>query len=81
MSHEIVIESEYPDVAASGPKHTFKVGETVCRIEDREQVRAVVKELCGEESLCIAYHEGGEGYWPASALRYPTPEEAAAWGL
>jgi hypothetical protein len=69
---------------AAAPAHDFKVGDTVCRIEDREQVRATVLEIISvgdEDTLHISYHEGGNGYWSASSLRKPTAEEAAAWGL
>lgn len=64
--------------------HGFKVGDTVCRIEDREQVRATVLEVLNageEETLHISYVEGGHGYWSASSLRKPTAEELAQWGV
>lgn len=64
---------------AEGP--AFKVGDVVCRIEDREQVRATVLELCDQETVHISYHEGGHGYWSCSSLRLPTAEELQRWGL
>lgn len=49
----------------------FAPGASVNRIEDRESVLATVVsvETTGEEPVyLIAYAEGGEGYWPESAL-------------
>lgn len=45
----------------------FHIGDRVNRVEDRDEVGATVVEIDGE-SVLIAYDEGGEGWWPASAL-------------
>jgi hypothetical protein len=46
----------------------FLVGEKVHRIEDRAITEATVLTVT-DESVEIAYAEGGSGWWPASALR------------
>jgi hypothetical protein len=53
----------------------LEIGQTVLRKEDREIRGATVLAIegDGEEAIClIAYEEGGEGWWPQSALE-PAP--------
>jgi hypothetical protein len=50
---------------------TFQTGDRVRRIEDREITAATVLEIAetdGEAICLIAYDEGGEGWWPETAL-------------
>lgn len=49
----------------------FEIGQSVLRKEDRDVRGATVLAIegDGDEAVClIAYEEGGEGWWPQSAL-------------
>jgi hypothetical protein len=49
----------------------IELGQRVRRREDRETVGATVIEVADTDDgvMClIAYDEGGEGWWPATAL-------------
>lgn len=53
----------------------LEIGQTVLRKEDREIRGATVLAIegDGDDAIClIAYEEGGEGWWPQSALE-PAP--------
>ena len=52
---------------------TFKVGDVVDRIEDREHVRSKVLEITEDgESMLLSYDEGGQGWWPCGKGEEPT---------
>ena len=46
----------------------LKKGDKVNRIEDREEVSAVVAKVLEDGYYLITYDEGGEGIWPEDAL-------------
>jgi hypothetical protein len=49
----------------------FAIGDTVLRREDRPERRATVLEIdtgADEPVYHLAYAEGGDGWWPASAI-------------
>jgi len=46
---------------------SYEPGDRVIRLEARESAGASVLAREGDEYL-IVYDEGGEGWWPASAL-------------
>jgi hypothetical protein len=49
----------------------YQVGDTVRRMEDREQTLAVVlgvENLGSWQLLHLGYTEGGTGWWPESAV-------------
>lgn len=50
----------------------FQIGQRVSRVEARTSTGAVVREVGlvdDQPNYRIAYDEGGEGWWPESALR------------
>ena len=52
---------------------TYKIGDRVERIEDREVVGATIISIQehenGEISVELQYDEGGSGWWPTTAIR------------
>jgi hypothetical protein len=57
----------------------FSIDDTVYRADSGDNAATVlsVEEIDGAAIYRIAYAEGGEGYWPESAL-FATIEERAA---
>ena len=56
---------------------TYTTGQKVRRLEDRNQVGAVilaVKDGVDGQMLELSYEEGGTGWWPADAVE---PDELA----
>ena len=56
------------------PSMIYTPGQLVNRIEDREEVAAVVltvRDTALGEILELGYTEGGSGWWPAESVEIP----------